>query len=132
MDLSQRKGEKIWKKKKARGSNSRALNIASESISRGKAYIDEFLKQYGDVPLSQIAGIESGEPVSESWEDRPKSNIVNWLMDNSSRSLAEMVESLGCTTSYLNNKLHRDSFSLDDMIIVAYICGYAMNDLYQQ
>ena len=113
-------------KKKARRSNTRMSDITPESVSRGKAYVDEFLKQYGDVPLSQIAGVESVEPVSETWEDRPKSNIVKWLMDKSGRSLEEVAESLGCTTSYLNNKLHRDSFSLDDMIIVAYICGYAM------
>ena len=103
-------------KKKARRSNTRMSDITPESVSRGKAYVDEFLKQYGDVPLSQIAGVESVEPVSETWEDRPKSNIVKWLMDKSGRSLEEVAESLGCTTSYLNNKLHRDSFSLDDMI----------------
>ena len=47
-------------------------------------------------------------------------------MDKSGRSLDDVAEGLGCSTSYLNNKLHRYSFSLDDMIILAYVCGYAL------
>jgi len=113
-------------KKRANRSNTRPTNINTDYVSKGKKYVDEFLRLYGDMPLSQIEGVESVEPVSSTWEDRPKSNIVKWLMYKSGRSLEEVAESLGCTTSYLNNKLHRDSFSLDDMIIVAYVCGYVM------
>ena len=106
--------------------NTPMSEISDAQIRRGKAYLDELLKEYGDTPLSQIAGMESVEAVSETWEDRPKSNIVKWMMEKSGRTLADIAEGLNCTTSYLNNKLHRDSFSLDDLIIVAYICGYTM------
>lgn len=54
------------------------------------------------------------------------SDIVKWMMEKSGRTIADIAEALNCTTSYLNNKLHLDSFSLDDLIIVAYICGYTM------
>lgn len=101
-------------------------NRTQDSVNRGKSYVGEILKLYGDITLNQIADVEAVEPVSETWKDRPKSNIVKWLMDKSGRSLEEIAESLGCKPSYLNNKLHRDSFSLDDMIIVAYVCGYAI------
>ena len=47
-------------------------------------------------------------------------------MDRSGCTMEDVATALGCSVPYLNNKLHRDSFSLDDMIIVAYICGYSM------
>ena len=47
-------------------------------------------------------------------------------MEKSGRSITDIAESLGCTVPYLNNKLYRDSFSLDDIIIIAYICGYVL------
>ncbi len=93
----------------------------------GAMVLNTLLKKYGDTPISQIKDLASVETVSPRWEDRPKSNIVKWLMDKSGRTLDEIAKGLGCTTTYLNNKLHRDSFSLDDMIIIAYICGYRVS-----
>ncbi len=87
------------------------------AVERGRAYVKRLIK---------IEGLDSVETVSSTWENRPKSNIVKWLMEQSGRTLDEIARSLGCKTSYLNNKLHRDSFSVDDMVIIAYVCGYAM------
>lgn len=106
-----------------------SIQLAREedAIANGKSIAEQLTKLYDSCTLlSQISGMDTIETVSPTWESRPKSNIVKWLMDKSGRSLEDIAMALGCTTSYLNNKLHRDSFSLDDMIVVAYICGYAL------
>ena len=62
--------------------------------------------------------------VSDTWKGRPKANLVKWLMQRSGTSLDNVAAYLGCSVNYLNNKLSRDSFSFDDLILVAYACGY--------
>lgn len=62
--------------------------------------------------------------VSETWKTRPKANLVKWLMQSSDTSLDTVASYLDCTVNYLNNKLTRDSFSFDDLILIAYACGY--------
>lgn len=114
------------KKRKSNIMKTRVTNINPETVARGKAYTEAFLKKYGDTPLSQIEGMDTVGTVSTTWEERPRSNIVKWLMDKSGRSLEDIAAGLGCSVSYLNNKLHRDSFSLDDMIITSYVCGFAL------
>ena len=47
-------------------------------------------------------------------------------MSKSSKTTSDIATGLGCSKAYLNNKLHRNSFSLDDIIKVAYICGYSL------
>lgn len=64
------------------------------------------------------------EPVSDTWKARPKANMVKWLMKDSGANLETVAEHLGCSVSYLNTKLARDSFSFEDLILVAYACGY--------
>ena len=64
------------------------------------------------------------EPVSETWKTRPKANLVKWLMKQSGLKLETVAEYLGCSVSYLNTKLARDSFSFEDLIVAAYACGY--------
>lgn len=64
------------------------------------------------------------EPVSDTWKKRPKANMVKWMMRQSGVPLEQVAEHLGCTVSYLNTKLARDSFSFEDLILVAYACGY--------
>lgn len=79
--------------------------------------------KYKSLPITKKTA--SVDPVSETWEDRPKANIVKWLMQQSNTSLEAVAEHLGCTVTYLNNKLFRDSFSFEDLILVAYACGYS-------
>lgn len=80
-----------------------------------------FLKEYGDLPVSKLEPIYT---VSKTWENRPKANMVKWLMDKSGVSLDTLASYLGCSRQYLNNKLTRDSFSFDDLVIAAYACGF--------
>ena len=63
-------------------------------------------------------------PVSDTWKARPKANMVKWMMKQSGVGLETIAEHLGCQVNYLNTKLARDSFSFEDLIIVAYACGY--------
>ena len=50
--------------------------------------------------------------------------MVKWMMKQAGVSLETIAEHLGCTVSYLNTKLARDSFSFEDLIVIAYACGY--------
>lgn len=62
--------------------------------------------------------------VSETWKNRPKANIVKWLMQRSNTTLDAIAQYLNCSAHYLNTKLSRDSFSFDDLIVIAYACGF--------
>ena len=64
------------------------------------------------------------ETVSDTWKSRPKANLIKWLMKQSGVKLETIANYLGCSVSYLNTKLARDSFSFEDLIIAAYACGY--------
>ncbi len=88
--------------------------------------LDEFIQKTGKLPFSQIEGVESVGAVSGTWSGRPRSNLVKHLMDTSGKTKDEIAACLGITTRYFNNKLHRDCFSLDEIIAVAYVCGYLM------
>lgn len=65
-------------------------------------------------------------PINKTWEDKPKSNIVKYLMGACDKQTADIAYVLGTTETYLNNKLHRNSFSFEDIAIVAEACGFTM------
>ncbi|MCR5089099.1 MAG: hypothetical protein K6C08_06270 [Oscillospiraceae bacterium] len=79
-------------------------------------------KAYSSLPVNKK--LSSVDVVSDTWKSRSKANTVKWLMQHSDTSLEKVAEYLGCTVHYLNNKLTRDSFSYEDMILIAYACGY--------
>ena len=77
---------------------------------------------YKSLPVNKkIAPLE---PVSNTWKNRPKANMVKWMMKQSGTSLDKIAAYLGCSVSYLNNKLTRESFSFEDLLLAAYACGY--------
>lgn len=76
--------------------------------------------------LNRVEDVDPISTVSPTWEKRPKANIVKWLMGRSGKSTEDIAKCLGCTPSYLNNKLYRDSFSVDDMVVIAYVCGHTI------
>jgi len=96
-------------------------DISPESIEHGREAIDSFLKKYGEMPVSDLDAVDY---VSSTWENRPKANMVKWLMTKASVSVDTLAAYLGCSRQYLNNKLTRDSFSFDDLVIAAYACGF--------
>ena len=77
---------------------------------------------YKSLPVNK--NIAPVEPVSDTWKNRPKANMVKWMMRQSGTSLDEVAGHLGCSVSYLNNKLTRESFSFEDLLLAAYACGY--------
>ena len=77
---------------------------------------------YKALPINK--SIAPVEPVSDTWKNRPKANMVKWMMKQSGTSLEEIAAHLGCSVSYLNNKLTRESFSFEDLLLAAYACGY--------
>lgn len=80
-----------------------------------------------EIELSQIEKINSASLDDDIFNERPKSRIIKWLMNESSVSTSLLAEYLGCSTQTLRNKLSKDSFSLDDIIIAAYACGYSLS-----
>ena len=100
--------------------------ISEETEEEGMRQLEEYIKKFGKLPLSQISGIAVSAAVSKIWEKKPRSNIVKLLMEKSGKSADDIAESLGFTTTYFNNKLQRESFSLDDIIVIAYVCGYVL------
>ncbi len=80
------------------------------------------LRKYNSLPVNKnIAPVNS---VSDTWKSRPKANLVKWLMKESGTSLETVAAHIGCSVSYLNNKLTRESFSFEDLLLAAYACGY--------
>ena len=67
-------------------------------------------------------------PIDEKWENRPKSNIVKHMMSTNYAGLEfkDMAHVLGTTETYFNNKIYRDSFSFEDLVILAEACGFSV------
>ncbi len=81
-------------------------------------YVDDFLEKYADLPIVELDSV--------IWEGRPKTRIIKWLMSQGHIDQATMAKYLGCKKPYLDNKMTRDSFSIDDLLIAAYACGYSL------
>ena len=64
------------------------------------------------------------ELTDERWINRKKSNLVKWFLLNSETSVETLCEGLGYTKAYFNNKITRDSFSFEDLVAIAYLCGF--------
>ena len=64
--------------------------------------------------------------INPIWKHRLNSNMIKWLMSKSDCTLEDISNGLGCGLPYANNKLHRNSFSIRDLIIVAHMCGYSL------
>lgn len=60
------------------------------------------------------------------WLDRQKSNLINWLMKNSNVSRKDISVLLNVSQPYFENKMSRNSFSLEDILLVADLCGFSV------
>ena len=96
--------------------------IGPATIAVGSLAVTSLLKKYGSFAVNKKTA--PVDPVSDTWKARPKANMVKWLMKQSGVGLDTIAEYLGCSVSYLNTKLARDSFSFEDLILAAYACGY--------
>lgn len=66
---------------------------------------------------------------NQFWDGREKSRLVRYLMLNASGhrlTYADVGECLGTTTNYANNKMTRNSFSVEDVVRIAKRAGYTV------
>ena len=82
-------------------------------------FTDEFFEKYADLPVVEVNSV--------TWKSRPKTRIIKWLMQQGNVDQATMAAYLGCSKPYLDNKMTRNSFTIDDLVIAAYACGYTLN-----
>jgi len=96
--------------------NKNMRNEIAHGTERGKQFVDSLLEQYGDMPIRQLGTI-----ISEN--EQAKTVLIRWMMKNSGISLERLAKYLGCMPQSLRNKMVRDSFSFDDLVICAHACN---------
>ena len=60
------------------------------------------------------------------WLDRPKSNLVNWLLKNSNVKRQDLMVLLNVSRPYFENKMSRNCFSLEDILLAADLCNFSL------
>ena len=60
------------------------------------------------------------------WNNRRRSLLVKQLMYDSNIPLEEFAEALDCNVNYFNCKLNRNSFTIDDILILLELTGYEL------
>lgn len=78
-----------------------------------------------DVYFKHMEDHSITERMDKTWGNRPKSKIVKSLMEVGHLNGRAVAEKLGVSVQYFNNKLHRNSWSFEDLIQVADACGYS-------
>jgi len=66
------------------------------------------------------------EPVNDIWKDRPKSNFVQFLKRASKMTVTEMADAIFCSVPTFNCKLNRNTFTVEDLILIANRCGFSI------
>lgn len=88
-------------------------------IDKGKAIIDKFVDINGDLTLGEL---ETG-----SWQNKKKSALMRWLMNQKTDLTREKLGKLfGSSKGAVDMKMSRDSFSIDELIIAAYAADYEL------
>ena len=57
------------------------------------------------------------------FSDRKMSALIQWMMEHSGVTKTKLAGYLDCSLGYFNNKLTRNSWSFDDLVIAAYASG---------
>lgn len=68
--------------------------------------------RFGQIPL-----------MDSKWKDRPLSNLVKWMMVQGDIDANRVSEYLGISRNYFDNKMHRNSFSVYDILKISEICN---------
>ena len=84
-------------------------------ITTGKKFVDEFLEQYEGISIDKLGSVYS--EIGQA-----KTVLIRWMMKNSKTSLNRLANYLGCNVQSLRNKMVRDSFSFEDLVICAHAC----------
>lgn len=83
--------------------------------TKGKMFIDKM----ENVPLSELSKFIPDN-------DKTKSALIQKLMTESNTSIETLAEYLDCKPQSLRNKIFRNSFSIDDLLIAAYACDFSI------
>ena len=65
-------------------------------------------------------------PMGGTYHDRSKSAIVDFIMHDNYISASAAASVLECSRQYFNNKLSRNSFSIEDIAKIADAAGYTI------
>lgn len=90
-----------------------------DNIEKGKQLVDSFIEKYGDLPLSEL-------PKFIPDEDKTKTALIKKMLDDSNTSIDTLAKYLDCKPQSLRNKMFRNSFSIDDLIICAHVCNFSV------
>lgn len=90
-----------------------------DNMERGKQFADEFLKKYGDLPISEL-------PKFIPEKDKTKTALIKKMLNDSGTSVETLAKYLDCKPQSLRNKMFRNSFSIDDLIICAHVCNFSV------
>lgn len=55
------------------------------------------------------------------------SNVIKTMMASSGIKQKDVAEALELKASAISNKFARDSFSLEELIVIAELCGYSIS-----
>ena len=65
------------------------------------------------------------EPVSETWAERKRSNLVKFMMAGAGETAKSIGKYLDMSRGTFNCKLATDCFSFTELIALGYACGYS-------
>lgn len=66
------------------------------------------------------------ELTNPKWVDRPKSNLVNWLLKNSNVKRQDLMVLLATSRPYFETKMSLNRFSLEDILLAADLCNFSL------
>ena len=73
----------------------------------------------------EITDVDSNDRL----KNKPDSALILWMLQNSKQKIdiPILAKYLKCQTQSLRNKLNRNSFSVDDLLITAYACDFSIS-----
>lgn len=117
------------------------LHVKNSKLARYARSIIQLKKELFDLtqPMPKQAETEAKSEdqaaddyhplTNQIWDGREKSRLVRYLMLNASGprlTHADIAKCLGTKTNYTNNKMTRNSFSVEDIVRIAKRAGYTV------
>lgn len=116
------------------------LRVKNSKLARYARSIIQLKKELSDLtrPIPKQAEPEDKSKeqaddyhplTNQIWDGREKSRLVRYLMLNASGprlTHADIAKCLGTKTNYANNKITRNSFSVEDIVRIAKRAGYTV------
>ncbi len=94
-----------------------------EELEMRKRMLEKQLQEQA-YELDRLYNNEILEYIQET--DKTKTVIIKKMAEESNTSIETLAEYLDCKPQSLRNKMFRDSFSIDDLLIVAHACKFSV------